>query len=54
MINKIILSFFAMFFMATTYAQTTSDTGWLEGGWGVTFPIYGGPRLSTEIIYSRK
>ncbi|WP_025744037.1 carbohydrate-binding protein [Aquimarina pacifica] len=36
-----------LIFSITTNAQNGVD--WLEGSWGVTFPIYGGPRLNTEI-----
>ena len=30
------------------HAQST-DTEWLKGSWGITFPVFGGERLDTEV-----
>ncbi|TRX59239.1 hypothetical protein FNH22_12000, partial [Fulvivirga sp. M361] len=35
--------------IAFTVSAQQPETDWLAGEWGVTFPIYGGARLNTEI-----
>lgn len=33
----------------TQQSEPTNKAEWLAGSWGITFPIYGGPRLDSEI-----
>ena len=52
--NKILLFFFSFLSFvqvinAQSIIQEPHPADWLAGSWGITFPVYGGERLDTEV-----